>query len=168
VPTLEELYQEHFAFVWRTVRRLGVPPALVDDAVQDVFNVAHRRLAEFEGRSSPRTWLFAIARRVVADHRRRAARTTAPLPAELEDGAAGPLESAQRAEAARLVHAILETLDEDKRAVFVLADLEQMPAPEIAQALDIGVNTVYSRLRAARAAFEAALLRLRAREERKR
>jgi RNA polymerase sigma-70 factor, ECF subfamily len=156
----EQLYETHFDFVWRTVRYLGVPDASVDDAVQDTFLVAHRRLADFEARSSPRTWLFAIALRVVSDHR-RSQRRRGRLHDELRNVAPAlpqtPLEQIEKAQARRIVLAALEGLSEDQRAVFVLSELEQMTAPEIMQTLDVNLNTVYSRLRAARREFTKAL-----------
>src|SRR4051812_45143312 len=73
-PSFDAIYEEHFDFVWRSVGRLGVDAAAVEDAAQDVFVIAHRRLAGFEGRSSVKTWLFGIALRVSRDHRRSARR----------------------------------------------------------------------------------------------
>src|SRR5882672_886762 len=165
-PTFEALYEEHFDFVWRSLRRLGIPAPSIDDAVQDVFLVVHRRLGEFEGRSSVKTWLFGIALRVASVHRRAAARRpTEPLTEEPADAAAPPAAEAlsEAREAARLVHQLLDCLDEDRRAVFVLSELEQMTAPEISMALGVNLNTVYSRLRLARRDFDAALARHRAR-----
>jgi RNA polymerase sigma-70 factor (ECF subfamily) len=162
-----QVYDEHFAFVWRTVRRLGVPERSVDDAVQDVFVVVHRRLGSFEGRSSVKTWLYGIARRVAHDHRRRVGRKERgeALPDGLMDPSSpAPDRELERAQAARVLYAILEALDDDKREVFVLAELEQMTVPEIAEATGVNLNTVYSRLRAARQAFEQAVARHRARE----
>ncbi len=166
-PSFAEVYDEYFDFVYRSVRRLGVADSTADDAVQDVFVVVHRRLEQFEGRSSLKTWLFGIAIRVVKDHRRRARRKdqpTEPLRESLVDAHEGcPHQAAQKAEAVRLLHEILDTMDDDKRAIFVLAELEQMSAPEIAEALDVKLNTVYSRLRAARAMFEMGVKRHKAR-----
>ncbi|HZU82203.1 MAG TPA: sigma-70 family RNA polymerase sigma factor [Polyangiaceae bacterium] len=172
-PTFADVYEAYFPFVWRSARRLGTPAPSVDDVVQEVFVVVHRRLARFEGRSSLKTWLFGIVLNVVRAHRRalRAGHPDAPAarghadPDTLSDRAAGPHECVTRAEAARLVDRLLESLDEDKRAVFVLAELEQMSAPEIAAALVVPVNTVYSRLRLARQEFAAAAARYRARDE---
>lgn len=163
--SFEQIYDEHFDFVWRSVRRLGVPDHQVDDAVQDVFVVVHRRLADFEGRSSMRTWLFGIALKVARSHRRRAARKgTEPLVQEVVDHESlSPHEATARNEGLRLLHSLLDELDDDKRAVFVLAELEQMTAPEIAEALEVKLNTVYSRLRAARKNFDEALKRHQAR-----
>lgn len=163
----EDVYDEHFAFVWRTVRRLGVPDRSLDDAAQDVFIVVHRRLTEFEGRSSLRSWLFGIARRVARDHRRRVSRKERgeALPESLADPLApNPREAASHNQAAAVLHGLLDTLDDDKREVFVLAELEQMTVPEIAAAIEVNLNTVYSRLRAARQAFDKAVHRYRARE----
>jgi RNA polymerase sigma-70 factor (ECF subfamily) len=158
-PAFEAVYEELFDFVWRSLRRLGVTPAGIDDAVQDVFIVVHRRLPEFAGRSSLKTWVLGIALRVARDHQRSRRRKGdhEELDARIPDAAPGPVESLARAEALRELDRILSTLDEDKRAVFVLAEIEELTAPEIAEALEINVNTVYSRLRAARRAFDAAL-----------
>ncbi|MCA9604262.1 MAG: sigma-70 family RNA polymerase sigma factor [Myxococcales bacterium] len=171
-PSLEAIYDQCFDFVWRSARRMGVAEAAVDDVVQEVFLVAHRRLEDFEGRSSVKTWLFGILLRVVSDHRRRHRRKggLAPLPEALAADAerSCPAEQAQRMDRVRLLHSLLEQLDDDKRAVFVLAELEQLTAPEIAEALGgVKLNTVYSRLRVARKQFEEALARHRAQEARR-
>jgi RNA polymerase sigma-70 factor (ECF subfamily) len=136
----------------------------LDDAVQDVFVVVHKRLHDFEGRSSLKTWLFGIARRVVRDH--RPVHWLAPTPEHLEETVParidGPLESAEKSEAARQMQTLLNQLDDDKREAFVLVELEEMTVPEAAEALGANVNTVYSRVRAARRDLEEALLRRRA------
>lgn len=167
VPSFDAIYAAHVGFVWRIVRTFGVPEPQLEDAVQDVFVVVHRRLAEWEGRAAITTWLFAIARRVASVHRRRADKRTRELPMEQIDehgeqapsGAAGadPFADLSRAQAAATVLAILERLDEDKRIVFALVELEQLSVPEVARMLAINLNTAYSRLRLARAAFEAAV-----------
>lgn len=167
VDSLEAIYDEYFDFVWRSLRRLGVHPGLLDDALQDVFVVVHRRLAEFERRSTLKTWLFGICLRVAADYQKRARlRGRADeLGPELPDpDAPDPLEQAARGEAVQFLDAQLLALDPDKRAVFILAELEGMSCPEIAAAVGANVNTVMSRLKAARAKFEAALRRHQARD----
>lgn len=166
----DEVYREHFSFVWRAARRLGVRDASLDDVVQEVFVIVHRRLDSFEGRSSLKTWLFGIALRVVRDHRRAARRRPAEAaaavdPDETRSTTAGPAEAAERSEAVRVLHALLDQLDDERREVFVMAELEQMPMPEIAETLGINVNTAYARLRIARQEFELALARHRARDE---
>lgn len=164
--TLTDVYTMHFDFVFRSLRRLGVPPHALDDAVQDVFMVVHRRLGDFEGRSSIKTWLFGIARRVVRDHRpdpRQAASLDEAVPSSAE----GPHETAEKAEAAQRLLALLDRLDDDKREAFVLVDLEEMTVPEAAEALGANINTVYARLRAARRELEEAVERCRAQEQRR-
>jgi RNA polymerase sigma-70 factor, ECF subfamily len=165
---LAELYTAHFDFVWRSARRLGVPLGLVDDAVQDVFLVAQRKLGEFAGRSSHRTWLFGIARRVARDYRPNAQRE----PKQEQDldalptADSGPLALAERAESARLLQSLLDELDEERREAFILVDLEELSVPEAADALGVNVNTLYSRVRGARQDLTKALARRRARRER--
>ena len=159
MPTFDAVYSAHVGFVWRIVRTFGVPEAQLEDAVQDVFVVVHRRLGEWEGRAAITTWLFAIARRVASVHRRRADKRTRELPVEQADepraDAPDPFAELSRAQAAATVMAILEQLDEDKRIVFALVELEQLSVPEVARMLELNLNTAYSRLRLARAAFEA-------------
>ena len=164
VPPIASLYREHFQFMWRSLRRLGVRDSSVEDAVQDVFLVAHRKLHSFEGRSSLRVWLFAIAIRVAAEHRRRDGRLlldpdASPLTPHLDK----TLELRRRVD---LLDRILDELSEEQREVFVMSEIEQFSAPEIAQALGQKLNTIYSRLRLARARFERVLARQRAVQER--
>ena len=123
-PSLSAIYTEHHAFVWRAVMRLGVPSDRVDDAVHDVFMVVARRLAEFEARASMRTWLFAIAMRVAQSVRRDAAREIRRRARFVQH--AGPSSHAPHdaADAAHTLQELLEHLDDDKRAVFVMAELE--------------------------------------------
>ncbi len=167
-PALEDLYREHFAFVWRSAKRLGVREASLDDVVQEVFVIVHRRLPDFEGRSSLSTWLFGITLRVARDHRRSLARKEADGSVDLDriqTTLPGPAESMEKAEAVRVLYSILDELDEERREVFVMADLEQISMPDIARTLGINVNTAYARLRAARQSFESALARHRTRDE---
>jgi RNA polymerase sigma-70 factor (ECF subfamily) len=152
---LTALYEQHVAFVWRSVRMLGVSPDAADDAVQDVFVVAHRRLADFEARSGPRTWLFAIAMRVVSDHKRSKRRRLNLLErAQTVEHrpACSPFDTTADAELRRALLGALESLPEEQRIAFALAELEELTVPEIATALGVKLNTVYSRLRVARRA----------------
>ena len=166
-PSFAEVYEQHFDFVWRSARRLGVPEASVDDVVQDTFLTVYRRLPSFEGRSQLKTWVFGILRHTVSDFRRTVRRKGAhQLEAEPADNKGhSPHEAALRRQGAELLHAALGSLNDEQREVFVLAELEQLSAPEIAQAVEANVNTVYSRLRAARQEFEVALKRIRTRDE---
>ena len=165
MPSLAEVYDRHAAMVWRTLRALGVDEAALDDAMQDVFIVVHRRLGDFEGRSALSTWIYGIARRVASQYRRRRRDRSdeTALAREAEPGPS-PRERAEQRQAARLVMELLAELDEEKREVFVLMELEQLAAPVVAEMLAIPVNTAYSRLRLARQRFEAALARRRAQE----
>jgi len=159
-PAFDAVYAAHVGFVWRVVRTLGVPEPQLEDAVQDVFVVVHRRLGEWQGKAAITTWLFAIARRVASSHRRRAGKRTEPLAdAHVDELALGtdPFAEMARAQAAATVLGILEQLDEDKRIVFALVELELLSVPEVARMLDINLNTAYSRLRLARHAFELAV-----------
>ena len=166
-PNLARVYEDHFDFVWRSARRLGVPAGAVDDVVQDVFLVVHRQIAGFEGRSSVKTWLFGILRNLVLQQRRawaRRGREEVLEETRVEGEQASPRDELEEIQARRALQAMLDELGEERRAVFVLAELEQMSAPEIAEAMGIKLNTVYSRLRLARAEMEKALVRHRARE----
>jgi RNA polymerase sigma-70 factor (ECF subfamily) len=161
--TFDAVYEDALDFVWRSLQSLGVRDDTLDDAVQDVFLVVHRRLADFEARSSVRTWIFGIAIRVARDHRRRRQRKggLAPLDFEIASLGPGPYEEAERAEALREIASVLDQLDEDKREIFVLSELEQLSAPEIGAALGVNINTIYSRVRAARRQFDEAVARRR-------
>jgi RNA polymerase sigma-70 factor (ECF subfamily) len=163
-PGFRELYDDHVDFVWRNLRRLGVPEAEAEDRTQEVFVVAYRRLREFEERGhGPRAWLFQIVLRVASGARRHRRRHP-----EIPDGglvtARGVIPPPQ-AEAVELrqklaqLDAALATIDLGRRAVLVLHEIEEMTAPEIAQVLGIPLNTVYSRLRVARGELEQALAR---------
>jgi RNA polymerase sigma-70 factor (ECF subfamily) len=167
VPSFGEVYEASFDFVWRSARRLGVKQTHVDDVVQEVFMVVHRRLAEFEGRSQLKTWLFGITRRVVGTYHRTARRKPTEALGEHEITATGnPEQSYATLQGQALLHALLDELEADRREVFVLAELEEMSGPEIARALELNLNTMHARLRAARRDFEQALARHHARARR--
>ena len=162
--SVEEVYAEHAPFVWRSLRALGVPPASVDDALQDVFVVVHRKLATFRGPARLQTWLFAIARRVASHYRRaagRAQRTEAIDEAAPIVDTASTFEEASRNEAAALLVEVLAELDDAKRELLILVELEQIPIPDVAAHLRVPLNTAYSRVRLARKAFTAALAKRR-------
>jgi RNA polymerase sigma-70 factor (ECF subfamily) len=163
----EAVYREHFAFVWRTLRRLGVWPANLDDAAQEVFVVVHRRYAEFRPGTSEKAWLFAISQRVASDQRRTRRRKGGLLPLNetVPAGGLDPFDQAARSQASDLVLGFLDTLDDDQRSAFILSDLEQMTAKEIADSLGANINTVYYRIAAARKQFAAFVDRRRAAEQ---
>ncbi len=158
-PTLESIHAEHFPFIYRSLRGLGVPPSSLDDAAQEVLFVVHRRIREFASGTALRPWLFAIAARVAANYRRstrrRAAReasgSLAPRPA------LDPDVQVAGQEAVELTERFMENLDEGQRAVFVLALIEGLPAGEVSMVLRIPTNTVYSRIRLIRQKFRELL-----------
>ena len=163
-PSLKHTYREHYRFVWRVVRRLGVPDASVDDAVQEVFVVVHRRQNELDWSGSHRGLLYGIARKVAARTRKKATRTAPHLhvvPRDTND----PQRRIEVEEAAAVVRDALDAMDEDKRMAFLLVDVEGMSVPEVAECHEINVNTAYARLRAARQQIKKAIARHRAREE---
>lgn len=180
-PTFERVYDEHFAFVWRTLRRQGVDASRLDDVVQDVFLAVAQRLSSYDpSRGHVRSWLYGITMNIVQNERRRYRRKDAPnLPLETDDDSGrnladrlpsvtpGPGQSVETAEAMRIAWELLESVPEERREVLVLADLEEMPVVEIAESLGLNVNTTHSRLRAARREFDEALARFRAREARR-
>src|SRR5580704_3604655 len=160
VVSFQAIYDEHFRFVWRSLRRLGVPESDVADAVQDVFIVVHRRLGEFERRSKVTTWLYSICYRVARDRRRSAhVRRRADDDGQIEERAddrADVAAAAEHRQGLALLEAILDELPLDQRAVFTLFELESMGGETIAETLEIPLGTVYSRLRIAREAFRRA------------
>lgn len=159
------LYREHFDFVFRNLRRLGVPAASTDDALQEVYLVVLRRLRALEHDSHVKAWLFAIILRVASNQRRSVRRRG--VFEHLGDQALasaqpGPFDLTARAQAAQFLHTFLSSLDESRRATFIMAELEQLTAPEIARVLGANLNTVYSWLRGARIAFSKALANIHA------
>lgn len=146
---LRALFDEHYDFVLRSAMRLGVASAAVDDVVQETFIVAGRKLASFEGRSSVRTWLFGILMRVAHTERRGERRRQRRAAVAIESATMSEDPYARR-EAADMLHRLLATLDDDRRAAFILADVEGLTAVEIAEGLGVNVNTIYARIRAAR------------------
>jgi RNA polymerase sigma-70 factor, ECF subfamily len=173
----DAVYEAHVDFVWRNARRLGVEDGAIDDVVQSVFLVVFRRLDDFEGRSSLKTWIYEVLVRVVREHRRTLRRRSPPRvehgepvdPATLTAPASErPDRLADRADAARVVRELLDELDDDKREVFALAELEGLTLREIAEALREPAGTIASRLRAARVEFERAALRRRAKDAKER
>ncbi len=165
VPSFAAVYQEYFDFVWSSVRRMGVRPEATDDVVQEVFIVVHSRLHTLEQPEALRSWIYGIVRRTVSTHR-RAQRTRDALGVRfaveaesLRSQPPTPLEHSEQTNALSVLTALLSELDDAKREVFELVEVEELSVPEVAHMLDIPLNTAYSRLRAARQAFEAALQR---------
>lgn len=146
------VYAEHCDFVWRSLQHLGVRGADLEDLMQEVFMVVHRKLDEFDGRSRVTTWLFGISLRVVARHRRRAYFRFERQEAEVPETAdtRTPEDRAATHERSALLERALGRLSLEHRAVFVLFEIEGHRSEEIAETLGVPVGTVYSRLFKAR------------------
>ena len=159
---LHVLLADHHAFVWRSLRRLGVPDSDVDDASQQVFLVAHRRLAEIAPESE-RSFLFQTSLRVAADwrraHKRRGEQTGMDL-LDVPDLSANPEEQMDQRRARALLERVLGDMPMDLRAVFVLFEIEELTMMEIATISDIPPGTVASRLRRARQVFQETVRKL--------
>jgi RNA polymerase sigma-70 factor (ECF subfamily) len=163
--SFDELYGTHADAVWRTLSRLGVEPMYVDDAAQEVFVTAWRKRDSFEHRSSVKTWLTGIAIRVASHHRRSAAlRRTGVLDASVPSLAPSPVEDVERREKLALLQQVLSRLSDELRETFVMMEMEGFSAPEASALLGVGVNTLYSRVRLAREAFNAAVAELEQKE----
>ncbi|HSD86068.1 MAG TPA: RNA polymerase sigma factor [Kofleriaceae bacterium] len=162
-PDLEVVYQEEFAYVWRTLQRLGIAGNDVEDLVHEVFVVVHRRLADYDPGRPIRPWLFGIAVRIAAKHRRRPRHRVEVL-TEVDVAApdSGADEQLATHQARNRLLKLLDVLDLNRRAVLIMSDIDGCPVPEIATALQIPLNTAYSRLRSARQQLAEASRRLRA------
>lgn len=152
------LFGEHHDFVWRSLRHFGVPEATVDDALQEVFLVVHRRFADYGSQFAFRSWLYGIAAQVARTHRRSDFRSErrkeiASTPVADEQ----PDEALARKRAGEFVGAFLQTLDAHHREVFVLMEVEGFTAPEVEQATGAKLNTIYARLRRVRLLFSDAI-----------
>jgi RNA polymerase sigma-70 factor (ECF subfamily) len=149
--TTRQLFEAHAAFVVRIVQRLGVSASDAEDVAQEVFMIVHRRIDDLNSIGAARSWLFGIARRVVANHLRKAQRRAEqldPQPAGIT--LEGPAEHLQSSRERALLERALAKLDIDKRTVFVLFELEGVEMREVADMVGCGVSTAYSRLYAAR------------------
>jgi RNA polymerase sigma-70 factor (ECF subfamily) len=165
IPSFEEIYERYFDFVWSSARRLGAGETAIDDIVQEIFIVIHVKVRTLQKPESLRSWIYGIARRTVSNyHRATRAREASgigltlhhelelPLPRT-------PLDLTEQSDRVRLLWSLLDELEPAKREVLILVELEEMTVPEAAEALEIPLNTAYSRLRVARQEFEAAVAR---------
>ena len=163
-PPFQAIYKQYLDFVWSSAGHLGAGRDFIDDVVQDVFIVIHSKLATLQRPEALRSWIYGIVRRTVSDYRRsRRTRDVAGvrLGAELKSSppSPSPLDMAERNADLDLLESVLAELDEPKREVFVMVEVLEMTVPEVVQALEIPLNTAYSRLRLARQSFEEALAR---------
>jgi RNA polymerase sigma-70 factor (ECF subfamily) len=168
-PDFETVCEQHADFAWRVLRRHGVAERDIEDLCQEVFVVVSRKLGGFEGRSSLKTWIYGICRRVAGNHRNRAAthrevsvhEPPPPASGELGDGEA--FERLAGKQGLALLEGLLMSLPAERREVFLLYEIEELSMREVAAVLGCSPNTAFSRLYAARRDLKAALARLRAR-----
>jgi RNA polymerase sigma-70 factor (ECF subfamily) len=164
---LRELFTMHAPYVWSSLRRLGVAAPDLEDLTHDVFVQLQSHLAEYDSARPTRPWLFGFAFRIASQYRRRAHRRHEtpidPNAYQAVDATALPDERLATQQDRQLVLEALEAIDLDRRAVFVLYEIDGTPMDEIARTLGIPLNTAYSRLRVARTEFAAAVKRLRSR-----
>lgn len=152
-PAFRELFEAELAFVCRALRRLGVREADLADVAQELFLTVHARYGEYDASRPVRTWLYAFCIRFASNYRKLARHRGEGL----EDHVARAVDKSEAAAARDLVMRALDRLDEDRRVVLVLHDMEGVAAPEIADIVKAPLNTVYSRIRLARSDFRAAV-----------
>ena len=168
-----DIHDSHADFVWSSLQRLGIQAADLEDALQDVFVVVHRRLGTFDGSSRLSTWLFGICLRVASQYRRKAHRYRERRVVDLETiagegGSAAPDAALLAREAEQRLERVLDALKPERRVVFVMFEIESIGCAEIAEQLGLPLGTVFSRLSAARTDFSKAALKLRRHDERRR
>lgn len=158
----EDVYSEHFDFVWRAARGLGMGIGSVDDVVQEVFLIVHRKLHTLESPGALKSWLFGITRRVCKDHRRSMARRGPHVELDQQrevDPGKDPQAHLVGRQEMRIVEQYVADLDEENRALFFLTLLEGLPIADAAKALNLNANTTYSRVRTLRQELQALLTR---------
>jgi RNA polymerase sigma-70 factor (ECF subfamily) len=161
-PPFQAIYKQYLDFVWSSARHLGAGTDNIDDVVQDVFILIHSKIGTLQRPEALRSWIYGIVRRTVSDYRRsRRTRDAAgaSLGAEPKSREPSPLDIAERNADLELLESVLAELDEPKREIFVMVEVLEMTVPEVVQALEIPLNTAYSRLRLARQSFEEVLAR---------
>jgi RNA polymerase sigma-70 factor, ECF subfamily len=166
-PIFRSIFESEFDFVYNTLRRFGVREADASDQAQEVFIVVHQLLPDYDATRPVRPWLVAIAYRVAARYRtlsRNVREVLDPPPVEPVDSAPGAVQKLEQDEMRTLTLEAMDQIEISRRVVFVLAEIEEQPVPEIAKTLGIPINTAYSRLRLAREDFEGAVRRIWARK----
>ncbi|MFT3767682.1 MAG: RNA polymerase sigma factor [Minicystis sp.] len=161
LPAFDRIFADHAPLVWRALRRLGVRAPDIEDVCQEVFATVHRKLPSFDGRSTLSTWIYGICVRTAWNHRRQMRRRREELTdAPPEQGVEAPqIQAIEQRDAYALVDEVLDALDDEKRAVFVLYEIEELSMKDVARAVGCMLPTAYARLYAARRQFEAALRR---------
>lgn len=161
-----DLFDRDYVYVWHSLRRLGVREADCDDVANETFVKVHQNFHQYDPSRASRPWLFAFCARLASDyrrlarHRREMALDSEPkVPASRSDPEAEVL----RLESSALVLEALDALDDDRRRVFVLHEMDELPIPEVARVLEIPLGTAYTRLRTARQEFTSVIRRLQSR-----
>lgn len=157
-------FRAHCSYVWCSLRRLGVQEADLEDQAHETFLAIYRHRASFDASRPLRPWVFGFALRIASDYRKNSwqKRRSSDAPRDEPDTKSLPDELVAQRQRQALVIEALEDIALDRRAVFVMHEIDGEPIPVVAEALAIPLNTAYSRLRLARADFDAALRRLRA------
>jgi RNA polymerase sigma-70 factor (ECF subfamily) len=165
--TFRTVFEREHGYVWHSLRRLGVAERDLEDVTHDVFVVVHRKLDQYDAARALRPWLFGIAARVASDYRRKASHRFEHPGHDVEavDAQPSPEARLSASDAQKLVIAALQAVEADRRAVLIAVEIDELPVTEVAVALEIPLNTAYSRLRLARAEFGAAVARMRKRGE---
>lgn len=154
-PALAELFAQNVHLVWRVLERHGVPRSDVEDATQEVFLIAHRRLEDWDpARAAASTWLYAIAVRVAANWRRKVARPLGQLDPRTPTDPGTKLD---RHRAMAKVRAVLDAMEPGRREVFVMFELEAISMKQVAEMVGCPLQTAYTRLHAARREVALAL-----------
>jgi RNA polymerase sigma-70 factor (ECF subfamily) len=168
-PSVDSVFRTHADFVWSSLQRFGVRSGDLDDALQEVFVVVHKKLASFRGDSQMTTWLYAICLRVASAHRRKShvRHEHAHATEELDEGhsadLASPEDDLADHQRRRILEQLLDELTVEKRALMVMFEIDELSCEEIAEMLGVPVGTVYSRLHSARRAFQKCVTRFQAR-----
>jgi RNA polymerase sigma-70 factor (ECF subfamily) len=161
--SVEDVYRSHSEFIWVSLQRFGVRERDLDDVLQEVFVVVHQRLKSFRGEARVTTWLYSICLRVAAAHRRRGHVRRELTVEDVGDTVAidqsSPEDDLVRRQRQRVLEQILDDLELEKRALFVMFELDELSCDEIATIIGVPIGTVYSRLHAARKAFDKATQR---------
>jgi RNA polymerase sigma-70 factor (ECF subfamily) len=160
------IYQEHFGYVWHTLRRLGVPRRELADVTHNVFLVIYHRYSSYDAARPLRPWIFGVAFRVAADYLRlaRHARETVRNDLDVSDQGPAADDILGEKQEQSILREALASLDLDRRAVVVAHDIDGVGGTEIAQALGIPLKTMYYRLRTGREQLVASVRRIRAKK----
>jgi len=164
-PELADIFRSEFSYIWNTLARLGIRSADLEDVAHDVFCQVHLQISAYDPARPLRPWLFGFAFRLASDYRRRASNRLELSGIAIERAANHPAADDQliSAEERWLIESALRSVPLERRALLMLHEIDGESIPTIAAALDIPLNTAYSRLRLARADLAAAVRKLEAR-----